>query len=206
MFLIFTGNDTIHSKLSKGGLQKKVNKFKLEREQALLLIIDLQERLMNAMKDRERVYGNTRLLLATARELQIPVIVTEQYPRGLGPTVPEIKEALPAECHYVEKVSFSACCGDLDGYLPGAGRRQIIVTGSETHVCVFQTTRDLLEQGFLVTLASDAVCSRTDENYQNGLQLMRDMGAVISNTESIIFDLLIAAGSPEFKAISPLLK
>jgi len=183
-----------------------VNKFKLEREQALLLIIDLQERLMNAMQDREQVYRNTRLLLATARELQIPVIVTEQYPRGLGPTVPEVKENLPAEYHYVEKISYSACGGDLDGYLQESGRRQIIVIGSETHVCVFQTTRDLLEQGYQVTLAGDAVCSRTDGNYANGLQLMRDMGAVISNTESIIFDLLMTAGTPEFKAISPLLK
>ncbi len=85
-------------------------------------------------------------------------------------------------------------------------RKTILITGSETHVCVFQTTRDLQEAGYQVHLVKDAVCSRFDENYENGLQLMHDMGAVITNTETAVFDLLQKAGTPEFKVISPLVK
>ncbi|MBO8158492.1 hydrolase [Thermosyntropha sp.] len=182
-----------------------MNKFTLDSKQAVLLIIDLQEKLMRVMKDREAVFKNTKLLLATARQLEIPVVLTEQYPKGLGSTVEEIKEAAE-NYHYLEKMSFTACTDDLREILNRLGRKYVIVAGSETHVCVFQTVRDLIETGYIVHVAKDAVCSRFDLNYENGLMLMRDVGAVITNTETVVFDLLKVSGTPEFKAISPLLK
>ncbi len=181
-----------------------MKKFRLNKEDVVLVVIDLQERLMNAMPDREKVYKNTALLLDTAKQLQIPVIVTEQYPRGLGPTVQQIKEHL-ADYEYLDKGSFTAYDG-LQEKLANSERKTLIITGSETHVCVFQTARDMIEAGYNVHLAKDAVCSRFNENYQNGIELMRDMGAVITNTETIVFDLLKVAGTPDFKAISPLIK
>lgn len=182
-----------------------MNKLHLHSEDTVLVIIDLQEKLMQAMKDRERVYKNTVLLLETAKQFAIPVIVTEQYPRGLGKTVPEITEHLP-EHSLVEKTHFSACIPDFIDLLGSINRRQVIIAGSETHICVFQTTRDLMEAGYQVYIPRDAVCSRTDENYENGLDLMKSAGAVITNAETIIFDLLKQAGTAPFKAISPLLK
>ncbi len=181
-----------------------MSKYSLNKEDVILIVIDIQERLMNAMPDREKVYKNTCLLLATAKQLDFPVVVSEQYPKGLGPTVSEIKEALP-DYAYIEKTSFSVSA-DLQKILADSGRKTLLVTGSETHVCVFQTVRDMLEAGYQVHVVKDAVCSRFDENYQNGIELMRDMGAVITNTETVIFDLLKQAGTPDFKAISPLIK
>ncbi len=182
-----------------------MKKFHLQSEETVLVIIDLQEKLMNAMKDRERVYKNTVLLLETAKQFDIPVVVTEQYPRGLGKTVPEITQHLP-EHSLVEKTHFSACTPDFIDILSNIKRKQVIITGSETHICVFQTTRDLMEAGYQVYIPRDAVCSRTDENYENGLDLMKSAGAVITNIETIIFDLLKQSGTAPFKAISPLLK
>lgn len=182
-----------------------MKKLHLEPNDTVLVIIDLQEKLMNAMKDRERVYKNTALLLETAKQFEIPVIVTEQYPRGLGKTVDEVSQHLP-EHSYLEKTHFSACTPDFHNMLKNINRSSVIITGSETHICVFQTTRDLLEAGYQVYIPRDAVCSRTDENYENGLDLMKTAGAVITNTETVIFDLLKQAGTAPFKAISPLLK
>lgn len=182
-----------------------VSKFKLEAADCVLVIIDLQERLMKAMKDAERVLNNTNLLLATAKQFEIPVIVTEQYPKGLGPTVAEIKENLP-EHSYFDKVSFSACDDSFIDRIAAVKRKTVIVTGTETHVCVFQTVRDLLSAGYDVQVVSDAVCSRFDFNYLNGLDLMKEAGAVITNTETVVFDLLGCAGTPQFKVISPMVK
>lgn len=182
-----------------------MKKLFLTPEDTVLLIIDLQEKLMKAMKDKDRVYFNTSLLLETAKQFDIPVVVTEQYPRGLGPTVDEVTKHLP-EHALVEKTSFSACIPDFNDILRKINRRNIIITGSETHICVFQTARDLVQDGYQVYVPRDAVCSRTDENYENGLELMKMAGAVITNTETVIFDLFKKSGTPPFKAISPLLK
>jgi len=184
----------------------KVAKYKLNRNDAVLIVIDLQERLMNAMKDREKVYKNTNLLLSTAKEFNIPVILSEQYPRGLGATVAGVKENLPEDYIYVEKQSFSLCGAGLSEILAKLGRKTVIVCGSETHVCVFQTVRDVVEAGYNVHLVRDAVCSRSDENYKNSLSLMSKLGAVVTNSETVVFDLLVTAGTKEFKAISPLIK
>jgi len=179
-------------------------KYKLDKDDVVLVVIDLQEKLMKAMGKKEKVYKNTNLLLALTGQMGIPVIVTEQYPRGLGATVDEIKANLP-EYRYIDKTEFSAYSG-LTGMLKDLGRRTVLITGSETHVCVFQTTRDLVDAGYNVHVVKDAVCSRYKENYLNGLDLMKDLGAVVTNTETVLFDLLKVAGSPEFKVISPLLK
>lgn len=183
-----------------------MNKYKLEAGKSILMIIDLQEKLMKVMNNTEQIYKHTLILLETARVLQIPIIVTEQYPQGLGQTVSVIKEKLPAEYVYADKISFSACTDKVLAYIRKHNRQQVIVVGAETHVCVFQTVRDLIAEDLSAYIIKDAVCSRFELNYCNALEMMRDMGAVVSNTETAVFDLLQAAGTPEFKAISPLIK
>jgi len=183
-----------------------VETFQLDRSNAALLIIDIQERLAVVMDKREQVVRNTLHLVELAKMLGIPVVVTEQYPKGLGRTLPEITSALPSHLP-VEKVSFN-CCGEatFDGQIERLGRKKIIVTGMETHICVLQTSLGLLQEGFDVHLVADAVCSRTKANWRAGLELVRDAGAVITSTETVLFQLLGIAGTPEFKAISNRIK
>lgn len=173
-------------------------------EESVLVVIDLQEGLMKAMSDREQVVRNTLILLELANQFQIPVIVTEQYPKGLGPTVPEIANQLKGN-QLMEKIAFSAC-PELVARVNETGRSQILVAGSETHVCVFQSVRDLLAADFKVQVPCDAVCSRRTLNHENGLSLMKELGAVITNTETLVFDALKKAGTPQFKVMSPLVK
>lgn len=185
------------------------SRTKLGRDDAVLLVVDIQERLLAAMDPAraERVIKNTRILMQSARELGLPVIVTEQYPRGLGPTVAALAELLPEGEAALEKVQFSACqVEEVARRLAADGRRQVVLAGMETHVCVFQTARDLVAQGFQPFVARDAVLSRTQENYETGLQLMREAGATLTSTEAVVFDLLEKAGTPEFKKISALVK
>lgn len=187
------------------GEGRVVAKHLLQANRAVFMIIDLQEKLMKVMDHAGQVYKNTRLLLAACHEMNIPVVVTEQYPKGLGHTVPEVAENL-GEHVKLEKVSFSACSEDCLRVLQQLGRRQVLVAGSEAHICVFQTVRDLIMAGFEVFVVRDAVCSRFKSNFKNGLELMRDEGAVITNAETVVFDLLKKAGTKEFKALAPLLK
>ncbi len=178
--------------------------YNLSADDTILIIIDIQDKLMKAMSKSDRVYKNTNLLLAAAEQMKIPVVVTEQYPRGLGDTVAEIKANLK-EYHHVEKIKFSAF-EDIKEILIRENRKTVLITGSETHVCVFQTARDLIAAGYSVQIVKDAVCSRFKEHYRNGLELMYGAGAVITNTETVVFDLLKIAGTPEFRVISPLVK
>ncbi|ADI02809.1 isochorismatase family protein [Syntrophothermus lipocalidus] len=182
-----------------------MGKFKLTAKESLMLVVDFQEKLMPAIDRREKIIHNAGLLLRLAGLLSIPVILTEQYPQGLGVTVPEIKDVLP-EYAPVEKRLFSAFIPEVEQKLKELNRSQIIVTGTETHVCVFQTVRDLVAARYEVYLVRDAVGSRFKENYQSGLELMRDLGAIITNTETVIFDLLQVAEGPAFKEMSKLLK
>lgn len=180
--------------------------MRLSRDRSLILVVDVQERLAAAMPPdslaRVEKYG--RALARTGRELKIPVLATEQYRKGLGPTVKAILDEVPLP---IEKMTFS-CAGDEGflGALAATGRRQIVVAGMETHVCVFQTVRDLVERGFEVHVCADAVASRTEEHRRVGLDLCRQAGAVVTTAETAIFDLLGRAGTPEFKAVAPLLK
>ncbi|MFO7154600.1 MAG: hydrolase [Caldicoprobacter oshimai] len=182
-----------------------MDKFELKCEQSVLMIIDIQERLVSVMDQRDQVIHNAKILVSVAQKLRIPVVVTEQYPKGLGKTVKEISDALGAFQAF-EKLSFSAYTPEIMSELAKLGRKKVIVSGMETHVCVFQTVRDLLRDGYQVFVVKDAVCSRTLENYQNGLYLMAEMGAVITNTETVLFDLLKKAGTPLFKELSKLVK
>jgi len=183
-----------------------MDKFFLLSDDSVLIIIDIQERLANAMQAKDSVIGNCLHLLELAKMIAMPVIVTEQYPKGLGRTIEAIQKAVP-DYQPIEKVSFS-CCGE-QGFvnkLHALKRKTIIMTGMETHVCVLQTCIELLNEGFNVHLVKDAVCSRTKENWNTGVEFMRNAGAVISCTETVLFQLLKVAGTEEFKAISKRIK
>ena len=175
--------------------------FRLQREQTALLVVDLQERLCAAMAPEalERVLQRTSAAIAGAQALGLPVVVTEQYPKGLGPTHARLRERL-GEFSAVEKLEFSACVPEVKARL--GSRQQVLLVGMETHVCVFQTVRDLSESGFTPLLCADAVLSRHPEDRRVGLELCRDAGAHLVTVEAALFDLLGRAGSPEFKQIS----
>ncbi len=182
-----------------------MERFTLNRAETVLLEIDTQERMVPAMKYKDQVIKNNQILITAANEMGFPVIATEQYPKGLGRTVPELLDML-AEENVFAKTSFTAYTDEVKGTLDRLGRRKVLVTGMETHVCVFQTVRDLLQDGYQVFVVKDAVASRTTENYLNGLDLMQSLGAVITNTETAVFDLLKVSGTPEFKVMSKLIK
>ena len=160
---------------------------------------------MKVMDCAKDIYKNTNLMLAACQELKIPVVVTEQYPKGLGRTVPDIGEQM-GEHVLIEKIAFSAATPETLAKLKNLERKQILVVGSETHVCVFQTVRDLVAEGFEVYVLQDGVCSRRLDNHKNGLALMGEEGAIITDTETAVFDLFKVAGTPEFKAVQKLLK
>lgn len=182
-----------------------MDKFTLKTDDAVLMVVDIQERLVPVMRYGKKVIENTHILIAIAKELEIPIIVTEQYPKGLGKTVPELRNDLEENLTY-DKITFSAYTDEVASSLEKLGRKKIILVGMETHVCVFQTVRDLISRGFQVYLVQDAVCSRTKENHKNGISQMSHMGAVVTNTETVFFDLLKKAGTPQFKKLSKLIK
>jgi nicotinamidase-related amidase len=185
----------------------------LSRGRAALLVVDIQERLCPAMPPDalSRVLRGTTVLLEAARRFGLPVVVTQQYPKGLGPTVAELTPAIealdPAQLHRFDKLEFSsAATPEFAQLAPRLGRDQWILVGMETHVCVLQTARDLRRRGAAVHVVSDAVSSRSDANYRVGLAQMGAMGAVLSSLEVVVFDLLGKAGSDDFKALSKLIK
>jgi len=183
-----------------------MDKFILKQDEALLVIVDIQERLAVAMTEKDRVVTNALHLIESAKLLGVPLLITEQYPKGLGPTVPEIRNAVQTYAP-VEKITFS-CCGEqfFMEALQETGKKQIILVGMETHVCVLQTCIDLLQNGYIVHVVSDAICSRTKQNYKTAIDYMRDAGAVITCMETVLFQLLVKAGTEEFKAISKRIK
>jgi len=174
-----------------------------------LVVIDIQERLSQAMPDKalQHVTHHTGLLLQAASLLNIPVIRTEQYPRGLGETLQGISQHLPEDAIKLEKTCFSCLGADgFDKQVNQETRKQIILTGMESHVCVLQTALQLQEQGYQVFVAGDAICARHKHNHKNALQRMSQAGVVISNTESILFEWLRDAKHAHFKTISALLR
>jgi isochorismate hydrolase len=181
---------------------------RIEREEAVLIIIDVQDVLMKKMNQEvgKNVIQNIRTLLTFAKEMAIPILMTEQYPKGLGKTVPEIKMELGSILP-IEKVSFS-CCGveTFNIKLNRLGRKQVILSGIETHVCVLQTANDLIQKGYEVHVVADAICSRRKLDWEIGLRWMEKRGAMISTTEIIAFQLLKEAGTEEFRGLSKLLK
>jgi nicotinamidase-related amidase len=180
--------------------------LKLERDRAALVVIDVQEAFRPAVLDFEQVAGNVGVLVQGAKALDVPVIVTEQYPKGLGRTVPEVARHLDGVTP-IEKVCFSAAGSDaFNAALAGTGRDQVLLCGIESHVCVNQTADDLLGREREVHVAQDAVSSRSKDNRKLGLHKMERSGAVITSVETALFELLGAAGTPEFKEIQRLVK
>ncbi len=185
----------------------------LSAARAALLVVDIQEKLVPAMQPEavERVLRGTTVLLEAARRMKLPVVVTEQYPKGLGSTVASLAGALaaldPAQLFRFEKLEFSSAGTPEFGQLyPKLGRDQWILVGMETHVCVLQTARDLRRRGAAVHVVGDAVSSRTKANYRVGLAQMREMGAVQTSLEVVVFDLLKRAGGDDFRAMSRLIR
>lgn len=178
----------------------------LRRTQAGLVVVDIQERLLPAIFDRERVVQNSVRLIKGAGVLGVPVFATEQYRKGLGPTVPEVAAAVRGFAP-LQKVAFSAC--GAEGFmaaLKATGVSDAVLCGIEAHVCVCQSCLDLLDAGFRVFVVADAVSSRTAENHRVGIERMRQAGALVVSTEMVLFELLGAAGSEEFKQILALVK
>ena len=171
----------------------------MSRRDCGLLVIDVQERLAPAIAGQQRVVWNIRRLIDAARILGLPVTATEQYPKGLGPTVAALADSLPER---LSKMTFSCtgCEGLLDG-LRDAGRDKVLVAGIEAHVCVQQTVLDLLSDGFRVYIAVDAVGSRFEVDYRTALKRMDSAGATLTTTEAAMFEWCEIAGTPEFKQI-----
>ncbi|MEK6776939.1 MAG: hydrolase [bacterium] len=183
-----------------------MEKFLLDKSNAVLVIVDIQDKLAAVMKHKQQVTDNCLHLIEAAKLLNIPIVVTEQYPKGLGPTIHEIRDALP-NYEPFEKMTFDGCGGN--GFLEkiaSLNRKQMILTGMETHICVLQTCLGLLQKGYFVHLVGNAVCSRGKDDYLAGREWMRDAGAVITCTETALFQLIEKAGTPEFKAISKRIK
>ena len=182
----------------------------VQASSAFLLMIDLQERLLPAIDGHEAVLRNSVRLLTAAGELGVPLIVTEQYPRGIGPTVPGLSALIPQGVEPLSKVSFSCCAAPgFDGALAavkGASRGTAILFGVETHICVLTTAMDLLARGLNVVLASDACGSRARENHALALDAARAEGVFVAPTETVVYQMLGEAGTPAFKALLPLFK
>jgi nicotinamidase-related amidase len=176
---------------------------KLDRERAALVVVDVQEAFRKAVPSFERTAESAGKLVQGAAELGVPIAVTEQYPQGLGHTVPEVAEHLPQGTEPIEKVRFSAA--EADGFDLG-GRDQALVCGIETHVCVNQTVLDLLDEGLEVHVVADAVASRTDENRELGLHKAERAGAVLTSVETALFELLRGSDASEFKQVQALVK
>ncbi|MBI5100420.1 MAG: hydrolase [Nitrospirae bacterium] len=183
-----------------------MEKFILHNQEAVLVIVDIQERLADVMSERKKVVDNCLHLIELCGLQGVPVILNEQYPKGLGPTVPELRDALKGISAH-EKVTFSCCgMGSFARTLEATGRKKVVLVGMETHVCVLQTCIDLLKRGYIVHAVRDAICSRTTENHGIAMEYMRDAGAVVTCTEAVLFQLLEKAGSDEFKVISKRIK
>ena len=180
----------------------------LEPEQCALIVVDIQEKLLPPIWEKERLVRNAQLLIRLAGILKIPALVTTQYTKGLGNTVPEIAQLLP-DTPAIDKLMFS--CFGSDAFcsllkrLPGQ-RTTVLLCGMETHICVMQTALAALREGYRVHVAADAVSSRTELNWRLGLNRMQAAGAILSSTEMMIYELLRQSGAPAFKALLPYLK
>ena len=183
--------------------------LKCAAETSALVVIDLQQRLGDAMPNKvlNRVILNTVLLARTADLLGLPILHTEQYPRGLGPTHPTVAGALPATISTFTKMGFSCCDGaDFNAAVNASGRRQWILVGMEAHICVLQTALDLRQAGHQVFVVEDAICSRRLENYQNALDRLRQCEVQVVSAESVVFEWMRSAAHPQFKTIQALLR
>jgi nicotinamidase-related amidase len=180
----------------------------LEPEHSVLIAVDIQEKLLPPIFEKDRLVKNSQLLIRLAGLLDIPVIVSTQYAKGLGGTVPQIASLVPTTSA-IDKTMFSCFGSDVFcatmKRLPG-NRTTVLLCGMESHICVTQTALAALRDGYLVHVASDAVSSRTEWNWKIGLDRMRDAGAVISSAEMMMYELLRSSSAPAFKELLPFLK
>lgn len=183
------------------------HKNTLDLNTTALAIIDAQESFRQPIHDFTEIAARIALVAHAAQLLKVPVIVTEQYPKGLGGTASEIRSVLPADFQAIEKTAFSSCGAEpFVAELERVGARHVIVCGIEAHICVNQTTHDLLARGYRVHLLADCVSARTEQNKQLGLDKMRQSGALPASTEMALFELLRDARHEQFKAIQKLIK
>ena len=179
----------------------------LELAQSALAVIDMQEAFRAKVANFTETAQRIAAMVTAAKLLRVPIVVTEQYPKGLGHTAVEIKEVLPESVEIIEKTTFSSCgAGAFEAQLERAGARQVLVCGIEAHICVNQTVHDLLARGFQVHLLTDCIASRDTANNEVGLAKMRMAGAIPSSVEIALFELMRDAKHEQFKAIQNLIK
>lgn len=180
-----------------------MEKYKLTKDNSVILFCDQQERLMPSIFNKETVIKNSVIMAKMAKIFNMPALMTTQYKKGLGDIVPEIGEF---NYQSFDKISFSAYLNSgFREELEDIDRPNIIITGAETHICVYQTVRDLINANYNVYVVADSVGSRTEFDYNNGLELMRSLGAIITNTETVLFDIMEYANIPEFKECQSLI-
>ncbi|MBU0742513.1 hydrolase [bacterium] len=179
---------------------------RLEKNSIALVVIDIQQLFRPLIHEADLVIANASRLIRFADKLDIPILLTEHYPQKLGPTVTELSDLIP-RVEPIEKISFS-CAGDhhFMSRLKSTHREQVVLCGIETHVCVYQTARDLLEEGYQVVVAADAVSSRQVSNRNLGLAYMRDIGVQVMTSEMSFFELLRIARTDDFRTVADILK
>ncbi len=179
--------------------------FKLNRDDAVFLFVDIQDKLLKAIDNADRVLKYSKILAEMASIMKMDKLVTVQYAKGLGHTNKELLEILNTD--EIDKKTFSCLLNEeFKAKLEQKNKKQVILSGTEAHICILITARDLIAAGYEVFVAADAVGSRSKFNYDNGLDLMRDIGCVVTNTESIMFDLNSISGTDEFKKVQNLIK
>ncbi|MBN1376137.1 MAG: isochorismatase family protein [Dehalococcoidia bacterium] len=186
-----------------------MERYKITAQNSVFVLIDVQTNLASAMKNEvlENTERNTAVMIEACQKLGVPVLVTEQYKKGLGTTLERIRHKLGAMYKPIEKMEFSCYANQefLDSFTK-LNRKYVMIAGIESHVCVLQTALDFLNNRYFVHIISDAVCSRYKSDWRNAMNYLSNAGAVISTAEIVVFQLLHLAGTPDFKAVSPIFK
>lgn len=185
-----------------------IEKFIVDPGTCCLIVVDIQERLYNSMEYdiRRNVVKNTGILIEAAKTYTIPILLTEQYRKGLGSTIPDIKDMIQ-DVEAMDKICFNCMQNQqIHEKISGLGKNSVILAGIETHICILFTALSLLEMGYNVFIASDAVCSRRSHEWKMAITALDRAGAVIYPTESIVFMIMKEAGTEEFKRLSPLFR
>ncbi len=178
-----------------------------DKGRTALLVVDVQEKLFNLVERRSDTLKAIKKMVRGAQILGVPILVSEQYPQGLGATEPQLRESLGSDQQYLSKTTFSVMADPtIRGIVEGCDKEQWIVVGIEAHVCILQTVRDLLAAGKQVTVLNDAISSRSIYDYSTAIAELRDLGARISSVETMLFELVHDSKAPEFKQISDLVK
>lgn len=180
---------------------------RLSKENSILLVIDIQDKLAEVMDRKKEVIKNANILINAFQLFEIPIIVTEQYPEGLGKTTKVISDQFNEKVKVFDKITFSGYRDNIKNEIDKLNKKKVIIVGMETHICVYQTAMELFNSGYQVYIVKDGCCSRTEENRQNGFELMEKLGRVIlTNTETVVYEIMEKAGTDEFKKILELIK